>query len=276
MGYTSFISYLDVRRPLVFLCGPAYKKDDPQDRRFILQGYINRNWKKNNETKKDYISAFPIVVDELFNPDEIRKKNLDARINVIEEIISNIAYKTYIFLDTMSTSYELGQFTNYAYNLDNVSIFVDNQYEERSNNNIGGYIKESVHQKFTPYQASYDNRSHIYFPNNKKRKPEIPQEIVTTLENDNPINKSKEFLQKIKFSISDEEVNRPGVIVCRRENNKLVFNFSIKNLFYYVSAVFRRIKQNGCIQFNEMPSSIKSETFIAFYKELEKELLESV
>ena len=275
MGYTSFISYLDVRRPLVFLCGPAYRKDDPLDRRFILRRYINRHWVRINENDKDYINAFPIVVDELFSPDDIRTENLNIRISVIEEIISNIAYRTYIFLDTMSTSYELGQFTNFAYNLDSVSTFVDNQYEKRTNNVVGGYIKESFQQRLIQYQASYDNRGHIFFPSNKKGKPEIPKEIVSILERDNPINNSNLFLQRIKFSTNIDDINNPGVILCKKDQNKLNFSFSIKNLFYYVSSVYRRTKRNGRIKLDKMPPSIDSEVFLSFYKELEKELLAS-
>lgn len=64
MGYTSFISYLDIRRPLVFLCGPVYNKDDPNDRRFILKRYINKIWFQNNENNKNYINAFPIIMED--------------------------------------------------------------------------------------------------------------------------------------------------------------------------------------------------------------------
>ena len=275
MGYTSFISYLDLRRPLVFLCGPAYNENDPSDRRLILKRHINSKWTRGDDSKKDYISAFPIVVDNFFKPEDIRSDGLDIKINIIEEIISNIAYRTYIFLDTMSTSYELGQFTNFAYDSNKVSVFVDKQYKDRTNNTIGGYIKESLMNCFVEYTAAYDAKGHIFFPFRKEKKHRIPKEIIDVLNNDNPTSTGEPFLYQIVFSTNMNDVNNPGAIICKKEKNQLSFNFSIKNLFYFVSAVYRRIKENRTPSLSEMPKSIDDNSFKEFMTELNKELLTS-
>lgn len=275
MGFSHFISYLDIRRPLVFLCGPAYDENNPSDRRLILRGYINSKWNRSEKDKKDYINAFPIIVDNFFKPDEIRSEGLNIRINVIEEIISNIAYKTYIFLDTMSTSYELGQFTNFAYNSENVSVFIDKQYKNRISNSIGNYIKESFQKNFVEYSAAYDSRGNIFFPFKKESKHRIPKEIIDALEKDNPANINVNLLYPISFSTDSQCVNNPGTIVCEKREHELLFDFSIKNLFYFVSATYRNIKETKSQLLKEMPKSIFDESFVAFLEELKKELLAS-
>ncbi len=275
MGCINVISYLDLRRPLVFLCGPAYDENNPRDRRFILKRYINSKWKKGDDSQEDCVDAFPIIVDNFFKPDEIRNEGLNIRINIIEEIISNIAYRTYIFLDTMSTSYELGQFTNFAYNPNNVSVFVDSQYKERDNNAIGGYIKESFQNNFVEYKAEYDKERHISFPREKDAGPRIPKEIISVLERDSPVNIKESFFHSIVFSTNPKRINEPGTIAYKREKNNLTFDFSIKNLFYFVSASYRRIRESRTLDLISMPKSVADQLFRMFFDELNKDLLSS-
>ena len=59
-----------MRRPLVFLCGPAYQKDNPGDRRLILRKYIDKKWFLNKDN--EYLHAFPIVVDDFIKPKDIK------------------------------------------------------------------------------------------------------------------------------------------------------------------------------------------------------------
>jgi len=275
MGFASFISRLDLRRPLVFLCGPAINNEST-DRRLFLKRYINKEWKRIDETNPlAYINAYPFIVDSLFNSDEIKEKGLKIKINVIEEIITNIAYKTYIFLDTMSTSYELGQFTNYAYDTNDVAIFLDKSYENRINNGIGEYISRSLNNKFVLYDAIYDNRAHINFPKNRKGKTIIPREIVNILESDNPITKSNDITPSICFTLDETTITTPGCIACRRDEFTLIFTFSIKNLFYYVASVYRRVRESNTITIKEMPNDVNDILFLSFLERLKKELLTS-
>lgn len=262
-----------MRRPLVFLCGPAYQKDNPDDRRNILKRYINKEWRRNIEN--DYVHAIPVIVDDFFKPEEVRKAGLSIQINIIEEIISNIAYKTYIFLDTMSTSYELGQFTNFAYNTENVSVFVDKQYKTRNNNFIGEYIQDSFANKFIEYDAVYNNRGHIFFPykiKGNKIKRQIPSSLIVKLNNDNPALINDTFTYKINFVEDRKLLNSSGVILAEKNDNELVFSFSQKNLFYYVTSVYTNLRKKTLKDF---PKSIDDEKFISFKSELRKELLTS-
>ena len=273
MDYTSFISFLDLRRPLVFLCGPAIH-DETTDRRCILKKYINREWKRINVIdNKDYVNAYPFIVDSLFNPDEINAKGLDIKINVVEEIISNIAYKTYIFLDTMSTSYELGQFTNYAYDKNDVTVFLDRGYQDRVNNVVGEYINKSLSHKYVLYDATYNNRMHISFPKGRRGKLTIPREIVEVLKSDNPVINNTNTIPPLFFSNLEEDVNNIGTIVYKKENNKLSFSFSIKNLFYFVASVYRRVRESNAISLREIPNSVDDISFVDFLSTLKRELL---
>ena len=272
MYITNFICSLDSRRPLVFLCGPAYSPN-PQDRRWILSHYIQSKWSEKEKDK--YVHAFPIVVDELFKPDEIKEKKLDIRLNILEEIVSKISYKTYIFLDTMSTSYEMGQFTNFAYNNDSVTIFVDKKYRGRKNNAIGEYIRLSIDKSFVEYTASYDNNGLIYFPEKDgKGKTRIPKEILKVLEDDNPVKKGC-FLNKILFSTYINDLNKPGYIVYHRSKDLLSFNFCIRNLFYYISSVYKLLSKSSQALLNEIPQSPRDYRFKEFVKFFKQELLKT-
>ena len=265
---------MDARRPLVFLCGPAIN-DEKTDRRCALRGYILSNWKRivDGDDKK-YLHAFPIIIEKLFDLNQSEKNYPDIRINILEEIVANISYKTYIFLDTLSTSYELGQFTNFAYNSNNTSILVDNQYKERTNNRIGDYIQKSFPGKLLEYPASYNNQGHIFFPKNRKGHYPPPKELKELLESDNPISANEEFLKPIFFSTNDNDVNQFGCIVYHLENKSISFSFSIKNLFYYISAVYRRAKEmrNGAV-LSDIPHNITDVVFLNFVETFKKELL---
>lgn len=263
---------MDARRPLVFLCGPFYT-GNKSDRREILKRYISQNWKRKSNDDSDYIHAFPIIVDNLFKPDVLSSEWPDIKINTLEEIVANISYKTYIFLDTMSTSYELGQFTNFAYDKENVSVFLDDQYKYRINNSIGGYLESSFKGKLIEYDASYNNKGHIFFPKKGKNRYRMPDMIASILKQDNPILSTNTFYKTISFSLKKEEVNEFGTIICDKKGNQLSFNFSIKNLFYFVSSVYRLTFGSNRGQRIETPVGINDECFNLFLNNVKKELL---
>lgn len=274
MGYVDFIRYMDARRPLVFLCGPAIS-NEKTDRRCALRGYILSNWKRIVEKDTDkYLHAFPIIIEKLFDLDKSEENYPEIRINVLEEIVANISYKTYIFLDTLSTSYELGQFTNFAYNSSNTSILVDEQYGDRSNNRIGSYIQKSFSGQLLEYPASYDAQGHIYFPKNRKGHYPPPKKLKDLLEKDNPVLCSENFYKQIVFSKDDSAINQFGCIIYHRESDSISFSFNIKNLFYFISSVYRRVKAmpNG-IKLSEIPTSKSDPLFSNFIEKVKKELL---
>ena len=102
-----------IYRPLVFLCGPYYNKDNPLNRRKILFDYIRskRETIILGEKNKFVFSLVPVIVDEIFSDNKLID-DLGLNLKELEEIVANISYRTYIFLDSMSTSFEYGLFGN--------------------------------------------------------------------------------------------------------------------------------------------------------------------
>ncbi len=230
---------LDISRPLFFLCGPAFKRINGKDsieetklkikqekkenRRSILQKHISKM--KDGEFK-----PLPIIVDELFNNDEeIEKYKLN--VDMLEEIVSNISAKTYIFLDTMATSYELGLFTNTKQS-NNVSILLDSNYERRNNCNVSEYILKAVDKKYIiQYEAKY-MYNYIYFKNNI-----IPKSIKDDIKN------TCDYLKKyskVKITFTDDisRTNEVGVIKYKFDNHSLSFLIDIKTIFYLLADEF--------------------------------------
>lgn len=260
---------LEINRPLIFLCGPGYpqkpseevlakeketrsqadyfeyeknefinfKKKLYSDRRYILKNYISNNFKRTTSHK---YHATPIIVDTIFNNHEyINNNNLSY--SFLEEIISAIAYKTYIFLDTMSTSYELGLFTNSKVN-NNVYLFVDSDRDSKRIPPIGDYIKFANNNSILSYPADYkvndDNtKDYTYFVDNK-----IPTEISDFLSEDlkdlsnhtNPIN--------INFTNLLPNNLEFGQFYFESKNDCVEFLTDIKTLFYYVESIIRNYR----------------------------------
>lgn len=264
------VKHLDFRRPLIFLCGPKYTEKD-EDRRYKLKKYIQSKW-VFNEHQEGKISSVPIIFDNLIDLMEGKENELEIRLNLIEEIISNISYRTYIFLDTMSTSYELGQFSNFAYNRDTIRIFLEEEYNyhrEQYGNNIGEYLQKSFSDLFITYEESKrENSNFIYFPKNKEGGYIIPNEIMKTLNEDSPENK-KGFVVPVTFTKDYGSINKAGVIIYSLVNNKYIFDFSIKNLFYFISIIFRNTKN---VSLRTMPKGINSSKFKLFMSRIKRTL----
>lgn len=266
-----YFDSLDMSRPLVFLCGTLYS-NKPNDRRLILKKYINQYWRKT-ESDESYLHAIPLIVDLFFSEEKMNGTQLKA--NLLEEIISNISYKTYIFLDTISTGYELGQFTNYSYGNDNTVVFVDKEYESRPSNRIGGYINLSFKNNLIKYDCAYKmygNERFIYFEE-KNGEPTIPSQITNRLNDDNPANNSYETTFSICFTKSKDDLMKSGVFVYDYTDGIFTIEANIKNLFYYVSMVYR--KYNHMIDFEKMTNGQFEDSFILFIEKVKSELMSS-
>lgn len=266
-----YFDTLDISKPLVFLCGPFFS-GSPDDRRLLLKKHIENYWVQNGEDKP-YIHAIPLILDSYLKEETIKRAGL--KINLLEEIISNISYKTYIFLDSISTGYELGQFTNYSYGNKNSTVFIDYDYIGRPSNKIGNYINLSFENNFIKYDCEYKinkNERLIYFTN-VDGKQIIPEQILNQLNMDNPVNNSYIANHKIHFTKNRDKLMDDGSFIYEFVENVFTIETSIKNLFYYVSMVYR--KYNHLINFDNLSRENSRETISAFKEKVKSELMSS-
>lgn len=228
-----YIEKLSVSRPLVFLCGPYYDPKNPKDRRLILRNWIDKNWtERGAPTSGDKIHAYPIVIDDLLNVSTIASRGL--KVNLVEEILSRCAYRTYIFLDTMSTSYEFGEFTNYAFGEHAVRVFLDEEYASRINCPIGDYLKLSIGNGLNTYVANYNAKGYLFFPNDK-----LPSEIIKIINQDSPLLPSYKRDYPIQFVSAAMAAHREFGLFSYRQIAGTGFEFIAdpKTWFYFMSLV---------------------------------------
>lgn len=240
-----YLKKIVINRPMLFLCGPFNDENNKKDRRNILAKYISN-------FESDLIKPFPIIVDNLFNDDEeIKKENLN--IGLLEELVSNLAFKTYIFLDTMSTSYELGLFSN-SKQQNKVSVLLEQNFKDRNNCYIGEYIKKSQNKNINLYDATIDDNNYIIFKDN-----ELPNDIETIIFGD--LKSINNINYPIKFEKGLSKEIETGII--RYEMNGEVINFQIdmRTLFYYLGYI-KINKLNYDIDVEKMVKSEIIKTFI--------------
>ena len=214
---------IKIERPIVFLCGPYYKSGDVSDRRRIL-----------NKVLLDEYKCLPLIIDNFLTPDNIGDDTIS--IQLLEEIFAGISFKTYIFLDTMSSAVELGLFTNNVYN-NSISVFVPH-LEDRNCGTIGVFVNDNVltnnknvkkicyHPKIERVAFSTDYVGEYYkFVNNQ-----LPTVIKNSIDH-------REF--KIKLKCFNDYPKDDFVINYRfneKENTLIVF-ISVKLLFYIVGDI---------------------------------------
>ncbi len=122
---------ITINRPIVFLCGPLYDKNNESDRRKILQEKIY------SEFDGKYL---PLVVDDFLTKESMGQ---EISIQIMEEICAAISLQTYIFLDTISSAAELGIFVNSAF-LNKVKVYVPKINDIYNKGNVGFFVKEVV------------------------------------------------------------------------------------------------------------------------------------
>ena len=135
---------------MFFLCGPYYDKNNPEDRRNILQNTISKEYKKQGW------QVLPLIVDLFFT-----EKNLDTKeysVQLLEEVCASISAQTHIFLDTMSAATELGIFANSVYN-NRIIVYIPKNSDVYNKGNVGYFVREAVLNiiinKFTDMQYGY-------------------------------------------------------------------------------------------------------------------------
>lgn len=264
-----FIDRLIISRPLVFLCGPYtnLKDPNPRDRRIILRKWINSNWISSGvRTSGDKIHAYPIIIDAILDADTQKAKNLKA--NLSEEILAQVAYRTYIFLDTMSTSYEFGEFTNYALGDNSVQVFLDDEYESRVKCPVNEYLKTSVSHRLTTYKAEYNGQGYIFFPKNK-----VPKNIVEAISIDSPLLPTYKSSFGIEFIASSGSKGlRFGTFAFEETGTGYGFYAAPKTWFYFMSLVQSKhsymdlsgVSSSSDAVFIKFVHAVKKELFLSF------------
>ena len=230
-----FLSKMLINRPLVFLCGVAIPNNpeaEKRDRRLILKKEITNRTKIIDNNKNIIYQVMPIIVDFILN-DKVTK---GMSMSLLEEIVSAISCKTYIFLDSMATSYELGLFTN-SNTANDVRVLVGKGYKTRANCQIGVYIQKA-HKDFVEYTVEYNEKGFSYFFNDQ-----IPEEISKVIDIDIKNIKEQETEVDIRFSCELNSEADFGTIFVSSNIHKLKFQISIKTLFYIVDAIMRTDKK---------------------------------
>ena len=192
-----------VQKYIVFLCG-SYFRDKPYDKRKILINYIN-------QISDNRIS--PIIVDEFLSIDDIETENFT--IEQYEELVANVSFANFIFLESFSSASELGLFTHSSSINKNIVFYPDN-----SNlilDKIGYFIKfgilhDSKRISSVPYLALVERFAHgtdfidehYYFAKN-----ELPTNIK---------NKTKEITESI---ISE----KARLNICKTDDTPFSLNF---------------------------------------------------
>lgn len=141
-------------RPLVFLCGPLYDSSDNKDRRKILKKFLLGYKQIISYNHRTYvIEPFALVIDNLFNNVDLEK---NQNITLIEEVVAACAYKSYIFVDTMSTALELGLFAN-SYSQNKTTALLPKDYE-LFKPSVGYFIRQTMEKSNNITACFYKNK----------------------------------------------------------------------------------------------------------------------
>ena len=240
--------------PLYFLCGPFISKGDKRE---IFSNYLINTYKKKENT----IKPFPIIVDEIFVPALIKKYKLEM--SLLEEIVAAISYRTFIFLDSLSTAYELGSFKN-GKNKNNVTVLAEEIYDERKLRRIGTYLEEAIgSETIIKYPYSYKNpgdkeKEFFHFADNQV--PDTLKDFISKEIDDYKINPSS-------INITDEENEDEDIVFAKINNHTIDVSFSLKSLFYFMGVFlnekfssYKRIKHLSSARYNGLVNSFKAFT----------------
>lgn len=238
------IRTIKIDRPPVFLCGPYVCADVENDRRNILKEYIIAHF--GEKQKEKYVfQPKPIIVDEIFASDTLKRHQLN--LSLLEELVASLSFKTYIFLDTISTSMELGLFShNSTDNQINVLIpyNTSENYEKRTS--IGEFVKESIQSfpsnkvNLIEYTAVIDGKGFTHF---KDDSPSLPNEIIDQLNKD--IIDLKEFHSHLEIVYRHDNgiPSKMQNVFFQAEKDEISFTLHYKTLFYFINSLTNNYKE---------------------------------
>ena len=224
---------IKISKPIVFLCGPYYDDTDESDRRKILQDFFLTNFPDR---------CLPLIIDDFLTRENIGDNSVS--IQLLEEIFAGISYKTFIFLDTMSSAVELGLFTNSACNN---SLYVLVPYEkERNCGNIGTFTKKVVlqdnlkriktlyyHPRIERIAFSTDYVGEYYKFHNNCLPGAIKESILTEYQANISLEYEIELLCRDNYPQNDYSIHYQYDI----RDDSLVIFLSVKLLFYIVGGI---------------------------------------
>ncbi len=201
-------------RPLVFLCGPLYDATDRRDRREVLRKYLVSYKQTIEYSHREFvIEPFALIIDNLFNNVDLEKRH---NIALIEEVVAACAFKSYIFVDTLSTALELGLFSNsysqnkttallprdYMLYKPSVGYFVLQTIEKSSNITACFYKNKRINKVIVEGKRRYVLENLVGF-----RNKELPKEIKQEVKKD--FEKSIErFIVRIEFTTQPEDTEK--------------------------------------------------------------------
>lgn len=222
----TLLDTITINRPIVFLCGPLYDKNNQSDRRKILQEKIY------SEFEGKYL---PLVVDDFLTKESMGQ---EISIQIMEEICAAISLQTYIFLDTISSAAELGIFVNSAF-FNKVKVFVPKINDIYNKGNVGFFVKEVVlkdkpdkievleyRPKVQKAAIATDYFAEFYsFVNDV-----IPNNITKNIEKDEVYSETDKH--KIEIINTPNMPQNEHQICYKIENENIYIHTSIKVLFY--------------------------------------------
>ena len=188
MEYT-LLENIKITRPILFLCGPYYNKNNKSDRRLILQEKIYEIHKNK---------FLPLVIDDFLTEKNIKDDTID--IQLMEEICAVVSAQTYIFLDTMSSAAELGIFANSAF-FNKIKVYIPKKSDIYNKSNVGYFVRDVVLMKHSDkiecleYRPAVERNAiatdyileYYKFVNNQ-----LPKNIEDDIRNDEIFNESDE------------------------------------------------------------------------------------
>jgi len=223
-------------RPLVFLCGPFYDSKDRRDRRTILRKYLsNYQFDIRYEGKRYGIQPFALIIDNVFNNEELEKKQ---NITLIEEIVAACAYKNYIFVDTMSTTLELGLFPN-SYSQNKTTALLPKDYE-LFRPSVGYFVTETIKKSNNISLCVYRNRR-VNKVVKKQGQKTVIENLVAFQTSKVPVEIEKEIkkdfsadIEKFTIRIEFTETLEEGKIPFRVSEEGVKLIVLPRILFYFV------------------------------------------
>lgn len=231
MEYT-LLKKITITRPILFLCGPYYEQSNRSDRRVILQNMLYDTYKNK---------YLPLVIDDFLTEKNIRDDNIS--IQIMEEICAAVSFKTYIFLDTISSATELGIFANSAY-INEIQVFIPKVSDIYNRKNVGYFVHDVVMKKHSDrvkcleYRPGLERKAiatdyvveHYKFVNDK-----LPLNIEANIKED-PIFKQDDT-HAIHIMNEDTMPGTPYRICYQRKGASLTVNLSVRLLFYVTVSV---------------------------------------
>ncbi len=248
-----------IYRPLIFLCGPAISETyKHEDRRILLFNQLLKMHRfiKTDKYKKSDFYTIPVIVDDVLDKTYMAKHHLEYK--TTEEIIAVISQKTYIFLDSLSSTYELGLFDN-SLSKSSIVLFLEKGYDTgRHQRRVGDYITNSIKSSnIIQYDGVYDDEGNEYvsFPKDEKGNTFIPDEILKQVKDDFDFLHSRASSGfKIVFtSKKPNHINEIGYHLDLDKNN-ISFSLSVRLAFYLTIMFFSK---------NEIVDMSTSNTFEA-------------